>query len=67
MRQDEIDRAADEIARRFDATMMRTEDRLNDEYLQRVIREKATQVLTERQAERDRIIAQQFETLARRR
>lgn len=38
---------ADEVARRFDAVPMRTEDRLNDAYLQRVIRETVTAVLAE--------------------
>jgi hypothetical protein len=45
MTPDEIDRIAEEIARRFDAVHMRTEDRLNDEYLKRIIREIATAVL----------------------
>jgi hypothetical protein len=40
-----IARLAAEIARRFDKTMMRTEDRLNDEYLKRIIIEHATAVL----------------------
>jgi hypothetical protein len=43
----EIERIAEEIARRFDAVHMRTEDRLNDEYLKRIIREIAIETLTE--------------------
>jgi len=40
-----IEAVAAEIARRFDSVRLRTEDRLNDECLQRVIREKVTEVL----------------------
>lgn len=42
-----IENVAAEIARRFDATPMRPEDRLNDEYLARLIRETATAVMQE--------------------
>lgn len=43
----DIARLAHEIAHRFDRTHMRTEDRLNEEYLKRTIVEHATAVLRE--------------------
>jgi hypothetical protein len=59
----DISCVAAEIARRFDEVPMRTEDRLNDEYLRRVILEKAQEVLHEAKRRRRQIVAEQFRKL----